>query len=317
MPSSKTDKKDAKDEDDTVEVVGEPSSDMARTRRGAVSAEVYKEEEISNYVKRCVPKDDETKKALEASMCKNVLFAHLDDNEKRDIFDAMSPIEKKAGDIIIQQGDEGDNFYVIDNGEVDVFVKNVKVLTITQGGSFGELALIYGTPRAATVKAKTDVKLWALDRDTYRRILMGSTMKKRKMYDEFLGKVKILEDLDKWEKSTIADALEPVAFAAGTHVVEQNQPGNEFYIIVEGEAEVYQRRSDNEKAQLVGQLKQSDYFGEIALLLDRPRAATVVAKTNLKCVRLDRDRFERVLGPCSEILKRNIGNYNSYVQLLT
>jgi len=58
-------------------------------------------------------------------------------------------------------------------------------------------------------------------------------------------------------------------------------------------------------------LSQSDYFGEIALLLDRPRAATVIAKGPLKCVKLDRQRFERVLGPVSEILKRNISRYTS------
>lgn len=66
------------------------------------------------------------------------------------------------------------------------------MVTIGEGGSFGELALIYGTPRAATVKAKVHCKLWAIDRDTYRRILMGSTIKKRKLYDEFLSKVSIL-----------------------------------------------------------------------------------------------------------------------------
>lgn len=57
------------------------------------------------------------------------------------------------------------------------------------------------------------------------------------------------------------------------------------------------------------------FIGEIALLLDRPRAATVIAKGPLKCVKLDRQRFERVLGPCSDILKRNITQYNSYVSL--
>ena len=55
--------------------------------------------------------------------------------------------------------------------------------------------------------------------------------------------------------------------------------------------------------------------GEIALLLDRPRAATVVANGVLKCVKLDRARFERVLGPCSDILKRNISQYSSFVSL--
>ena len=89
-------------------------------------------------------------------------------------------------------GDEGDNFYVIDQGEVEIFVNGELVTTIGEGGSFGELALINGTPRAATVRAKTDVKLWGIDRDSYRRILMGSTIRKRKMYEEFLSRVSIL-----------------------------------------------------------------------------------------------------------------------------
>ncbi|XP_006108722.3 cAMP-dependent protein kinase type I-beta regulatory subunit-like, partial [Myotis lucifugus] len=89
-----------------------------------------------------------------------------------DIFDAMFPVTHIAGETVIQQGDEGDNFYVVDQGEVDVYVNGEWVTNISEGGSFGELALIYGTPRAATVKAKTDLKLWGIDRDSYRRILM-------------------------------------------------------------------------------------------------------------------------------------------------
>lgn len=63
----------------------------------------------------------------------------------------------------------------------------------------------------------------------------------------------------------------------------------------------------------VGRLGPSEYFGEVALLLDRPRAATVTARGPLRCVKLDRGRFERVLGPISDILKRNMLQYNSYV----
>lgn len=83
-----------------------------------------------------------------------------------------------------------------------VFVNNDLVTTIQEGGSFGELALIYGTPRAATVLAKTDVKLWGIDRDSYRRILMGSTIRKRKMYEEFLSRVSIL---GKFHAAFVAD----------------------------------------------------------------------------------------------------------------
>uniref|UniRef100_A0A6I8NL03 Protein kinase cAMP-dependent type I regulatory subunit beta n=1 Tax=Ornithorhynchus anatinus TaxID=9258 RepID=A0A6I8NL03_ORNAN len=264
----------------------------ARRRRGGVSAEVYTEEDAVSYVRKVIPKDYKTMTALAKAISKNVLFAHLDDNERRyEIFVCLFQLF----------------VYVYVNGEW--------VTSIGEGGSFGELALIYGTPRAATVKAKTDLKLWGIDRDSYRRILMGSTLRKRKMYEEFLSKVSILESLDKWERLTVADALEPVQFEDGEKIVVQGEPGDDFFIITEGTASVLQRRSDNEEYVEVGRLGPSDYFGEIALLLNRPRAATVVARGPLKCVKLDRPRFERVLGPCSEILKRNIQRYNSFISL--
>uniref|UniRef100_A0A3P8YNK3 cAMP-dependent protein kinase type I-alpha regulatory subunit n=1 Tax=Esox lucius TaxID=8010 RepID=A0A3P8YNK3_ESOLU len=283
-----------------------------RRRRGAISAEVYTEEDAASYV---IPKDYKTMAALAKAIEKNVLFSHLDDNERSDIFDAMFSVTYIAGETVIMQGDEGDNFYVIDQGEMDVYVNNEWVTSIGEGGSFGELALIYGTPRAATVRAKSNVKLWGIDRDSYRRILMGSTLRKRKMYEEFLSKVSILESLDKWERLTVADSLEPVQFDDGQKIVVQGEPGDEFFIILEGSAAVLQRRSENEEFVEVGRLQPSDYFGEIALLMNRPRAATVVARGPLKCVKLDRPRFERVLGPCSDILKRNIQQYNSFVSL--
>ena len=101
--------------------------------------------------------------------------------------------------------------------------------------SFGELALIYGSPRAATVKAKTACSLWAIDRITYRRILMGTTMRKRKLYEGFLEKVPILQHLTKYERITVADALEPYNFSDGEVIVRQGEPGDKFYIIVNGE----------------------------------------------------------------------------------
>uniref|UniRef100_A0A3Q1FEK5 Protein kinase, cAMP-dependent, regulatory, type I, beta n=1 Tax=Acanthochromis polyacanthus TaxID=80966 RepID=A0A3Q1FEK5_9TELE len=250
--------------------------------------------------------------ALAKAISKNVLFAHLDDNERSDIFDAMFPVTHIAGETVIQQGLPPPSLFLFC---LQVYVNGEWVTSIGEGGSFGELALIYGTPRAATVKAKTDLKLWGIDRDSYRRILMGSTLRKRKMYEEFLSKVSILESLDKWERLTVADALEPVQFEDGEKIVVQGEPGDDFFIITEGIASVLQRRSDNEEYVEVGRLGPSDYFGEIALLLNRPRAATVVARGPLKCVKLDRPRFERVLGPCSEILKRNIQRYNSFISL--
>merc|ERR1719356_616505 len=85
-------------------------------RRGAVSAEPIREEDAASYVKKVVPKDEATMASLEKAIAKNVLFSHLDDSERSDIFDAMFPSEAQEGETIINQGDEGDNFYIIDQG---------------------------------------------------------------------------------------------------------------------------------------------------------------------------------------------------------
>ena len=65
---------------------------------------------------------------------------------------------------------------------------------------------------------------------------MGSTIKKRKMYEELLSRVKILQELDQWERLTVADALEPAQFNDGDPIVVQGEKGNDFFIIVEGKS---------------------------------------------------------------------------------
>lgn len=141
---------------------------------------------------------------------------------------------------------------------------------------------------------------------------MDSTIRKRQLYQNFLDKVPILSPLQKYERLTVADALESANFADGEEIVREGDLGDVFYIIVEGEAKVTQFASDGGAVE-IARLKASDYFGEIALLTNRPRAATVTAVGNIKCVRLDRERFNRVLGPCEDILRRNMEAYNRYM----
>eukprot|EP01087_Luapelamoeba_hula_P013554 TRINITY_DN386_c0_g1_i3.p1 TRINITY_DN386_c0_g1~~TRINITY_DN386_c0_g1_i3.p1 ORF type:complete len:392 (+),score=71.86 TRINITY_DN386_c0_g1_i3:235-1410(+) len=265
-----------------------------------------------------IEKTKQTQERLDRALKTNVLFSHLEQDERREVFNAMEEKKFKAGANIIKQGEEGDYFYVIENGECEVWVArdggpSEKVMEIGESGSFGELALIYGSPRAATVKAITDVTLWAIDRVTYRRILMGATMKKRKLYESFLERVPILAPLHKYERLTVADALEPVYFNDGETVVRQGDLGDGFYIIVDGEVRVLQDLGDGEKE--VARLYSSSYFGEIALLTNRPRAATVVAVGQCKCVKMDREKFVRVMGPCEDILVRNMNLYNQYVSV--
>jgi len=85
----------------------------------------------------------------------------------------MFPVSCEPGMVVIAQGDVGDNFYIVESGEYEVFLKQTgdeKVHAYTSGDAFGELALMYNSPRAATVKCASAGSLWGLDQNTFRQI---------------------------------------------------------------------------------------------------------------------------------------------------
>ena len=174
-----------------------------RRRRKAVSAAVTDLEE--GWEPKVFPKTEEESQRIRNVMDNNILFKFLDSDQRKIILDAMFRVDKKPEEVVIRQGDEGDNFYVIDSGVAEIFVNQrdgppLHVLTCKDGDSFGELALMYDAPRAATVICKTEMKLWAMDRLTYKHILMDTTLKKRNMYKEFLEHVPLLRSLDPYER---------------------------------------------------------------------------------------------------------------------
>lgn len=176
-----------------------------------------------------------------------------------------------------------------------------KVGSIEAGGSFGELALMYNAPRAATVvSAEAGCTLWALDRLTFRRILMESTFARRRMYESFLEDVPLLSTLTPYERSKIADALETQKFTQGQEIIKEGDPGHSFYLLESGEADAYKGDSSNK----VFHYKKGDFFGELALLNDAPRAASVIAASDVKVATLGKSAFQRLLGPVEGIMRR-------------
>jgi cAMP-dependent protein kinase regulator len=176
-----------------------------------------------------------------------------------------------------------------------------KVGTINAGGSFGELALMYNAPRAATVvSGEPGCTLWALDRLTFRRILMESTFARRRMYESFLEEVPLLSSLTPYERSKIADALETQKFSPGKVIIKEGDPGKSFYLLEAGEADAFK----GEEKEKVKHYKKGDFFGELALLNDAPRAASVIAATEVKVATLGKSAFQRLLGPVEGIMRR-------------
>ena len=132
-----------------------------------------------NWVPVIVPKSDDHKAEITSVLRANILFAGTDDDQRRTIVDAMTLKTFGCGEVIIREGDMGDFYYILSDGACDISKHGRVVLQARKGMGFGELALLYDSPRAATVVATSEsVRAWALDRVTFKQVMIGTTMRK-------------------------------------------------------------------------------------------------------------------------------------------
>ena len=96
--------------------------------------------------------------------------------------------------------------------------------------------MLYNAPRAATIKAKTDAHLYELDRYTFNHIVKEASQRRRDKYEDFLQSVSILQTVDSYERSKIADAIKEQTFEEGDLIIKEGDEGSDFFIIIEGEA---------------------------------------------------------------------------------
>ena len=292
---------------------------MKRGQRSSVSAEVFGlYNKKSAFKPRVIPKKDSQKETIRKRCLQSFIFNSLEDQDFTQVIDAFEEKRFNAGDYVIKEGDQGDVVYLVDTGELDcekTFKKGDKptfLKTYYPGESFGELALLYNAPRAATIKAKTDCILWALDRGTFNNIVKEAAVKKREKYENSLKNVPILSTIDTYELGQICDAVNSAKAKKGDYIIKQGEKGDKFYILDEGEAYAAKIFNPGEEEQNVKDYKKGDYFGELALLRDEPRAASVIAKTDCKLITLDRLAFKRLLGPLEKLLQRNSEMYQKY-----
>ncbi|XP_016058314.1 PREDICTED: cAMP-dependent protein kinase type II-alpha regulatory subunit [Miniopterus natalensis] len=290
-------------------------------RRVSVCAEAYNpdDEEEDTDPRVIHPKTDEQRCRLQES-CKDILlFKSLDQEQLSEVLDAMFEKIVKVDEHVIDQGDDGDNFYVIERGTYNILVtKDDQTRTVGQydnRGSFGELALMYNTPRAATIVATSEGALWGLDRSTFRRIIVKNNARKRKTFETFIESVPLLKSLEVSERMKIVDVIAERDFKDGERIITQGEKADSFYIIESGEVRILIKsktkadKDDGNQEVEIARCHKGQYFGELALVTNKPRAASAYAVGNVKCLVMDVLAFERLLGPCMDIMKRNISHY--------
>lgn len=307
------DEEEEDDDDDVDDMPPPPAAYLQGKQRASVSAEAYG---AWNQVKSFTPpvhaKTADQKTRLTDVLTSCFLFSSLEKAELDIIINAMVETGLEADKRIIQEGEDGDVMYVIEKGIIEclkVLGGEEKVVKrCGPGDFFGELALLYNCPRAASVEAREASVLWQLDRETFNHIVRDASMKKRETYEDFLKSVPLFETLGSYERGAVADSLKKETVAAGSSVISQGEVGNKFYIVSEGSLTAKKKGADS-MSKDVFSYKRGDYFGELALLNSEVRAATVVANTDCELLWLDAKTFKSLLGPVEEIMKRKASEY--------
>jgi ABC-type lipoprotein export system ATPase subunit/CRP-like cAMP-binding protein len=241
----------------------------------------------------------------------------------------LEPVQYGPGEVIVRQGDPADFFYIIIRGEANVYInhpsgKEVKVGHLETGQYFGEMGLMEGGTRTATVRVCDDADMVAmqLDREHFANLVSNSDltrdqllhlMRKRAMEIQ-VGEA--LPNLRTGEFRSVLSAVETITFGPGEIVFRQGDPADAFYIVVQGVAEVLVRQPDGKEVE-ARRLESGEYFGEIGLMEGGARSATVRAGSDSELVtlRLKREDFAEMISSSAMTRDQVIEMMRSRAQL--
>jgi len=286
-------------------------------KRAAVMATFDEDEKEERDTTKSAEATQQVKKAVRNNM-NLTQVVQLDETHLQQLASVAFKDATTKGQVIIEQGDMfADKFFIVESGEYSFQVNTTKndgdsmdkasqaqlVGEAKVGSSFGELALLYHAPRAATVTCTKAGALWVINRSDFKKVLMKSNDVKMGNYMTILDTIGSFAVLYKDEKAALADALVEIHHIKGEEIVKQGDAGNSFFILYDGKVDfIKDGKLVNTIEGVPG--KSAHTFGELALLKDDVRqcTATVSSEEGATLLALSRETFEMILGPLDEIL---------------
>jgi len=277
-------------------------------RRQAVSAELATGGEKDAPEAVSVPKEPEETTALLAALEHHPLFEFLSEELRAKVADKMGKQPTTVGEDIIKKGDPGDNFYIIFSGEYEAYQGDEVLVQYTTKGEdtnsgFGELALMYNSPRAASVRCTEAGLLFTLDRKTFRKEVMEHNSGVKHGLESFLKGVPDLEGLEEAQFAKLANVMDAQDYKEGEYIVEKGEKAEALFLILSGEVSCHSEAGGD-----MLRLSDGKFFGESALKeseADRTRQANVVAVGPVRVGKLKREDFKQILGSLEEVFKHN------------
>jgi putative peptide zinc metalloprotease protein len=244
-----------------------------------------------------------TRQDYRALLRRMPLFVTADDAQL-DLVCASLRLERFApGRAIIRQGERGNRFYIVQRGHVEVLQRDERGVTkvidrLERGDYFGEVALLNDAPRTATCRATVPTELLSLSRADFER-LVSMRFGLRDSIDRSVARVQLLRqvplfaDMDTRQVQTLAARMREECYEPGEVLIRQGDEGETFYVVESGCIQTYVTQNGDER--LVAERGPGEFVGEIALLMQVRRTATVRAKTAVKVLSLDREEFDQLV----------------------
>jgi putative peptide zinc metalloprotease protein len=222
------------------------------------------------------------------------VFSDLPPARLLELARAMRSEDVGAGTQVIRQGEAGDHFYLVARGAFEVSVDGQPVVRLARGDFFGERALLRRAPRAATVAAAEPGQVFVLERAQFDRLLAGDLSARQRLeaalaYRAEVAGMPLFADLSPTELDVLLARFTPIFARESEVIIRQGEHGDRFYVVRSGLVRV------ERDGQELARLGPGDAFGEIALLLDVPRTATVTALEATALLALEAQDFRDVL----------------------
>eukprot|EP00522_Entomoneis_paludosa_P010587 CAMPEP_0172450240 /NCGR_PEP_ID=MMETSP1065-20121228/8671_1 /TAXON_ID=265537 /ORGANISM="Amphiprora paludosa, Strain CCMP125" /LENGTH=791 /DNA_ID=CAMNT_0013202019 /DNA_START=138 /DNA_END=2513 /DNA_ORIENTATION=+ len=262
---------------------------------------------VSTYRPPVFPKTDDEKFFLNDALKHNFVFEDLSSRELLPLINAMEKCNVPKGEVIIKQGDIGDYFYVISSGSVSIKV-NDKVVgnTLGKGASFGELALMYSSPRAATVTALENVALFRVDQKTFRMIYQAEAHSAENQKRIRLESVDFLAHLSEADKQNLVEHMALRLFKKGDVLQQKGTDAKMFWIVDAGEVVMTDLEVGGKKLADI-KVEVGDHFGQHALITGTPLFGNAVAAADGKAFVIDRESFVHAVGDAELAAARGLG----------
>jgi len=260
-----------------------------------------------------ISKKDHAKLSFE----RTPLLSGLAGEELEAFMDSLQLQAVAADDYIYKEGDHGSYLYLIGMGSVRLEIQDTQgrkrvFSVLSEGDFFGEHAFMARVSHSDAAIAESDCSVLMMDRDTFDQWVekypsIQSTVEdfyRQRVLARVLAITPVFEGVPPEARQALADRFLLRSFSDGQVIVSEGDHGDTFYLIRSGSVKVLTKDIKQGGAQVdLGCMEEGGFFGEVALLTDKPRTASVIAEGSAELMELTRADFESIVSTYPSVKK--------------